>query len=68
MYAIAAETVRGEVHPDTWRAFELTVVEGISNAEAAVTLGKTTGSIYTCRCRVMQKLRAAVEKLEDVSE
>jgi hypothetical protein len=25
LYAIAAETVRGEVHPDTWRALELTV-------------------------------------------
>ena len=68
LYAIAAETVRGEVHPETWRAFELTVVEGISNADAATNLGKTTGSIYTCRCRVMQKLRAAVEKLEDLSE
>ena len=68
LYAIAAETVRSEVHPETWRAFELTVVEGISNADAATNLGKTTGSIYTCRCRVMQKLRAAVEQLEDVSE
>lgn len=68
LYAIAAETVRSEVHPDTWRAFELTVVDGISNADAAVSLGKTLGTIYTCRCRVMQKLRAAVETLEDVSE
>ncbi len=38
LYAIAAETVRGEVRPDTWRAFELTVVEGISSADAATTL------------------------------
>ena len=68
LYAIAAETVRGEVHPDTWRAFELTVVDGVSNADAAATLGKTLGTVYTCRCRVMQKLRAAIEKLEDVSE
>ena len=68
LYVIAAGSVRGEVHPDTWRAFEMTVMEGASNAEAAATLQKTLGSIYTCRCRVMQKLRAAVEKLEDVSE
>ena len=68
LYVIAAETVRAEVHEDTWRAFELTVVEGVSNADAAAILGKTLGTIYTCRCRVMQKLRAAVEKLEDVSE
>lgn len=68
LYAIAAETVRGDVHPDTWRAFELTVVEGVSNADAAATLQKTLGTIYTCRCRVMQKLRATIEKLEDKSE
>lgn len=68
MYSIAAKVVREEVHQDSWRAFQLTVVEGVSNADAAARLGKTIGAIYTCRCRVMQRLRAAIEQLEDVNE
>lgn len=64
LYLHAARIVRGEVQVDTWRAFELTVVEGLSNPEAAKQLGKSLGTIYTARCRIMQRLRDVIAQLE----
>ena len=64
LYRQAAKTVRGDVQPDTWRAFELTVIDGLSNLAAAKQLGKSLGTIYTARCRIMQRLRDVIAELE----
>ena len=58
------EMVRGDVEPDTWRAFEMTVVENRSIDEAAVELDKPVGTIYAARSRIMRRLREAVRELE----
>lgn len=47
-----------------WRAFELTVIDGMSNKAAAEELGKSLGTIYTARCRIMQRLRDVIAEME----
>ncbi len=64
LYLRAAEIVCRDVHPDTWQAFKLTVIGGLSNQAAADKLGKEVGTIYTARCRIMQRLHAAIAELE----
>lgn len=64
LYLRAARMVRGDIEPETWRAFELTVIENRSIDEAAVDLDKPVGTIYAARSRVMRRLREAVRELE----
>ncbi|MEZ6090913.1 MAG: sigma-70 family RNA polymerase sigma factor [Pirellulaceae bacterium] len=47
LYLQAARIVQRDVQADTWRAFELTVIDGMSNQAAAKELGKSLGTIYT---------------------
>jgi RNA polymerase sigma-70 factor (ECF subfamily) len=64
LYLRAAKMVRCDIEPETWRAFEMTVIEGRSIDEAAVELGKPVGTIYAARSRIMRRLRQAVQELE----
>lgn len=64
LYLRAAQIVRRDVNADSWRVFELTVLDGMSNQTAAKKLGKSVGTIYTARCRIMQRLRTAIAELE----
>ena len=68
LYVQAANIVQRDVQPDTWRAFELTVIDGMSNQAAAKQLGKTLGTIYTARCRIMQRLRDVIAEMEASEE
>jgi len=65
LYLRAAEIVRTDVNCDTWKAFELTVIEGFSNSDAAIKLDKSIGTIYAARSRVMKRLRDAVADIEE---
>jgi RNA polymerase sigma-70 factor (ECF subfamily) len=64
LYLRAARVVRGDVKPETWRAFEMTVIENRSIDEAVVELDKPVGTIYAARSRIMRRLRQAVQELE----
>jgi RNA polymerase sigma factor (sigma-70 family) len=64
LYLRAAKMVRGDIEPETWRAFELTVIEGRSIDAAAGQLDKPVGTIYAARSRIMRRLREAVRELE----
>ncbi|MGI8977830.1 MAG: RNA polymerase sigma factor [Pirellulaceae bacterium] len=64
LYLRAAKMVCRDIEPETWRAFELTVVENQSIESAAVLLSKPVGTIYAARSRVMRRLREAVRELE----
>lgn len=64
IYLRAARTVRGDIEPDTWRAFEITVIENRSIDDAAVELNKPIGTIYAARSRIMRRFREAVKELE----
>ncbi len=60
----AAREVAHQVEADTWRAFWETAVEGRAASQVAVDLEMTVGSVYTARCRVIQRLRAKVTEYE----
>lgn len=64
LFLRAADLVRRDVQPDTWQAFKRTVVDGLNNRAAATELGKSVGTIYTARCRIMQRLRAVIAEME----
>ena len=64
LFQRAAELVSVDIHPDTWKAFELTAINGLSKEAAAHELGKTVGTIYAARSRVMKRLATTVSELE----
>lgn len=64
LYLRAAAIVRKEVQPETWRIFEMTVVERHAINHVADQLGKSVGAIYSARSRVMLRLRETVRDLE----
>jgi RNA polymerase sigma factor (sigma-70 family) len=64
LYLQAARIVRRDVETETWRAFELTVIENRSIDEAAGDLDKPVGTIYAARSRIMRRLRETVRELE----
>lgn len=66
LYLRAARIVRGDVEPETWRAFELTVIENQTIDAAAALLNKPVGTIYAARSRIMRRLRKAVQELEQL--
>jgi RNA polymerase sigma-70 factor (ECF subfamily) len=64
-YLRAAAIVKGDVDPETWQAFELTVVRGQSCDEVATTLQKSIGAVYVARGRVMRRLRGQVQSMQE---
>jgi RNA polymerase sigma-70 factor (ECF subfamily) len=64
LFQRAAEQVRREVQPATWQAFWETAVVGASPAQAAVKLGMQAGAVRVAKCRVLVRLRAAINELE----
>lgn len=63
LLAKAVETVKLQIDPNTWAAFELTAINGLSASEAAKQIDMKTGTIYVARSRVTAKLRDEVERL-----
>jgi RNA polymerase sigma-70 factor (ECF subfamily) len=64
LFQRAAEQVRGEVQPATWQAFWETGVVGTSPVDAARKLGMGVGAIRVAKCRVLARLRAAMNEME----
>ena len=52
-----ARKVCAEFAEATWQAFWLTAVEGVSIQEVAHSLGRTVGSVYTARSRIVRRLQ-----------
>ena len=65
-FRVAARQIESEFHPETWQAFWLTAVEGLTAETAAQQLGKKTGGIYTARSRVMKRLQNRVSEMTDL--
>lgn len=61
----AAERVRGEFEPATWRAFWATAVEGRAVKDVAAELGLSAGAVYIARSRVTARLRGVVEEADE---
>jgi RNA polymerase sigma-70 factor (ECF subfamily) len=64
----AMERVKGEFQENTWRAFWLTGVEGISAADAAKQIGISAGAIYVAKSRVLARLKEEVETMQRQEE
>ena len=59
----AADQVQAEFQPQTWDAFWLTAVEGLTVAESGRRTGKSVGAVYVARSRVMTRLQKKVKAL-----
>lgn len=56
----AASVVESEFSREAWQAFWQTAVVGLSIAETARQLGRSTGSVYASRSRIMRRLKEQV--------
>lgn len=65
LFLRAASQVQVDVHRETWKAFELTAIEGMSKEQAARELGKSVGSVYAARSRVMNRMSQIIAEMED---
>ena len=65
VYLRAAAVVRTEVNPETWRAFDLTTLQGVSCEGAAVAIGKSVGTVYAARSRIIKRLREQLERMQE---
>lgn len=61
----ASDQVRIEVQPQTWQAFFEVAVSGREVNEVAARLGLTAGAVRVAKCRVIARLRDAVDKLKE---
>ena len=64
VFRCAADEIRSEFHEATWLGFWLTTVEGLPVEAAAAELGKSVGSVYAARSRVMRRLKEKVHEFE----
>ena len=60
--------VQAEVHPETWQVFYLHVVEEKPVQDVARTMHVPEYKVYTCKSRVMKRLREAMLALENLSD
>ena len=64
----AMHRVRLRVAPQTWQAFWLTALDGLSGAEAAARIPMQVAQVYVAKRRVEKMLREEVAKLEGPAE
>ncbi len=60
----AMARVRLRVAPQTWQAFELTAIEGLSGAAAAERIPMQVAQVFVAKRRVQKMLREEVARLE----
>jgi RNA polymerase sigma factor (sigma-70 family) len=61
--SLAMEQIKSEFQDNTWRAFWLTSVEGVSAAEVSQQLGLSPGAVYVAKSRVLARLKEVVETM-----
>ncbi|MFG0266271.1 MAG: sigma-70 family RNA polymerase sigma factor [Rhodopirellula sp. JB055] len=59
----AAEKVRSEFAPTSWKAFWRTMIEGRPVAEIAGELDVSAGSIYMSRSRILRRIRVVLDEV-----
>ena len=68
LFRRAAEQIENEFEPATWNCFWQSTVEGCSIAQVVERTGKSKGSVYTARSRVMKRLKECVSELDTRSD
>lgn len=64
----AANRIRAEFTDSSWQAFWMTTVQNLEPKAVADHLGKSVGSIYTSRSRIIRRLREVVNEFDDDSD
>jgi RNA polymerase sigma-70 factor (ECF subfamily) len=59
----ALEQIRGQVHPQTWQAFWMVVVEGKTPEEVGQELAMRPGTVRVAKSRVLSRLRSELGEL-----
>lgn len=70
LFATAAGNIQIQVDQEHWRIFWQTHVDGIAIEQVAKDSGRSIGSVYAIRSRMIRRLRdavAAIERLDDES-
>jgi RNA polymerase sigma-70 factor (ECF subfamily) len=61
----AAEQVKDEFRPDTWKAFAKTALEHQDPIRVAAELGVSTGAVYIAKSRVLARVKSVIKELEE---
>ena len=61
----ATEQIRSEFSDEIWQIFQQTAIHGVPIADVAKSSGRSTGSIYVARFRIIARLK---EKIQEVSQ
>jgi RNA polymerase sigma-70 factor (ECF subfamily) len=61
----AQARVQLRVEPQTWEAFRLTAIDGLSGADTARQLGLQVTAVFKARSRVQRMLQEELQKLEE---
>jgi RNA polymerase sigma-70 factor (ECF subfamily) len=61
---MASARVKLRVAPQTWEAFYLTAVEGLSGAEAAEHVGMQVSQVFVAKHRVQKLLREEIHRAD----
>ena len=56
--------MRLRVTPQSWEAFRLQAIEGLSGAETAERLAMNVGAVFVAKSRVHKLLQQAIRELE----
>jgi RNA polymerase sigma-70 factor (ECF subfamily) len=64
----AMTRVRLRVAPQTWEAFRLTALEGLSGADAARQIPMQVAQVFVAKRRVQKMLREEIDRLETSAE
>jgi RNA polymerase sigma-70 factor (ECF subfamily) len=65
VYAWACEQVRGDVSAATWQAFWRTAIDGQPGKRVAADLGLSVAAVYHARSRVLARLKALVQSVQE---
>ena len=65
VFVWAARQIRDEFTEGTWNSFWLTAVAGREADDVAAQLGRSRGSVYASRSRVMKRLKQMVEEFDE---
>lgn len=66
--SLAMERIKREFQDNTWRAFQLTAIEGLAAAEAAENTGLSIGAVYVAKSRVLARLKEEVDLIRRQEE
>lgn len=59
--------IRRRVNENTWQAFQMTAIEGISAPHVATQLGMAITAVYKAKSRIQKLLKEEIEQIDQIS-